>query len=93
MSKKEFLEMLKSSSSKSSGPRGMGADGGPAREKSGGGGNPFLDEFATEGKAEREASWAAIQDDYLMKAPKIDDYSEGEEEMEGPGLMGGSEEE
>lgn len=52
-----------------------------------------MDEFATEGKAEREASWAAIQDDYLMKAPKIDDYSEGEEEMEGPGLMGGSEEE
>jgi len=90
MSKKEFLEMLKSSTSKS---RGMGADGGPAREKSGGGGNSFMDEFATEGKAEREASWAAIQDDYLMKAPKIDDYSEGEEEMEGPGLMGGSEEE
>ncbi|GAB5032981.1 rrp15-like protein [Nannochloropsis oceanica] len=101
MSKKDFLEMLKSSTSKtgssaansssSSSSSSVSRKGEQKRK----GRNPFLDETpgGQGGEEEAEASWAAIQDDYLMTAPKINDYGSEEEEgdMEGEGMMSESE--
>jgi len=96
MSKKDFLEMLKSSTSKTGASSSSSSKKGEQKK----GKNPFFDETpggqGEGGREETEASWAAIQDDYLMTAPKINDYSEEEEEegeMEGEGMMSESDEE
>ncbi len=100
MSKKDFLEMLKSSTSKtgSSAASSSSSSSSKKGEQKGKGVNPFLDETpGGQGEGEEaEASWAAIQDDYLMTAPKINDYGSEEEdegEMEGEGMMSESDEE
>ena len=84
MSKNDFLQMLKSSTSKT----GTGStskvtskpDAGWHREMEGEGGPT-------------EASWNAIKDDYLMSAPKINDFEDSEEEgeLEGEGILSESE--
>lgn len=98
MSKKDFLEMLKSSTSKTGASSSSISSSKKGEQKGGKGKNPFFDESPAGGQGggeEAEASWAAIQDDYLMTAPKINDYSEEEEEgeMDGEGMMSESDEE
>ncbi len=91
MSKRDFLEMLKSSTTKTGSKTGSSKAAAAAADAVTHKGNPFLD--ADAGKA-TAASWAAIQDDYLMKAPKINDYDESEEEeeeIEGEGMLSESE--
>jgi hypothetical protein len=89
MSKNDFLQMLKSSTSKT-GPGSSSSKtsskpdaAGWHREMEGGGG----------GGGPTEASWNAIKDDYLMSAPKLNDFedSDDEGELEGEGIMSESE--
>lgn len=63
LSKKDFLEMLKNSTKASStGGGGGGSRGGGGDDAAAGGGG---------GGAGEPSSWAAIQDDYMMDAPKL----------------------
>jgi hypothetical protein len=74
LSKNDFLAMLKSSTTKSGTPSSTAAVSS----------RPLASSLATQA----ERSWAALDDDYMMNAPKLNDYEDDEEEEGEGGLEG-----
>jgi hypothetical protein len=92
MSKNDFLQMLKSSTSKTgTGTTASSSKTHPSKPDAAGW-HREMEGGEGEG-GPTEASWNAIKDDYLMSAPKLNDFedSDDEGELEGEGIMSESE--